>query len=43
MALAPGTRLGPYEILEPLGAERTGDVYRTHETRLRLGKWSVSP
>ena len=28
MALAPATRLGPYEILQPLGAGRMGEVYR---------------
>ncbi len=35
MALSAGDRLGPYEILEPIGKGGMGEVYRAHDERLR--------
>src|SRR5262244_3806635 len=34
MSLSAGTRLGPYEVLSPVGAGGMGEVYKAKDTRL---------
>jgi serine/threonine protein kinase len=33
--MQPGTRLGPYEIVAPIGARGMGEVYRVRDTHFR--------
>ena len=37
MPLAAGYKLGPYEILAPIGAGGMGDVYKARDSRLEFG------
>ena len=41
MTLSPGSLLGPYEVLAPLGAGGMGEVYRARDTRLDRDRKSV--
>lgn len=35
MPLVPGSKLGHYDIVGPIGAGGMGEVYRAHDPRLR--------
>ena len=44
MAILPGKRLGPHEMLSSVGAGGMGEVYRARDTRLKrilAGKGSL--
>jgi serine/threonine protein kinase len=37
MLLSPGDKLGPYEVLSPIGAGGMGEVYKAGDTRFCRG------
>ena len=41
MPLSPGDRLGPYEIVSPIGAGGMGEVYKALDKRLEIGRAHV--
>jgi eukaryotic-like serine/threonine-protein kinase len=47
MSLVSGSKLGPYEIVAPLGSDGMGEVYRAHDARLDIAavcqRSNVSP
>ena len=43
MPLSAGTRLGPYEILAPIGKGGMGDVFRARDTKLKREVGRVLP